>query len=167
MANFYTKASFVLPLTSEQADFALEVLNCITDAELDFTKKHKNKAGKAYDNDVYRLAKKFAKTCDDFIQGEFYLGFEYEKFDNDPKGIWISSDESIDTGEAAEFCHLILKHFDSDDYVSIEAAHTCSKLRLDAFGGHAAFVTKKGIKYFSTFEWIGRQVNHLNKAKAA
>ena len=161
MANYYTEASFILPLTSEQQEFAFNVLDCIQDKKIDLLKKHKNAKAKSYDRSIYSLAKKFAKVNDEYEQGDDTLGFDVEPNED---GIWISHDESINTENAAFFCHLILKHFDSNDYVAIQASNTCSKPRLDAFGGHAAFVTKKGIRWISTFEWIQKQINNFKRA---
>jgi hypothetical protein len=154
MANYYTKASFVVVLSETEKAFAFDVLKCVQDEGLDLKKKYKNKNAKQYSNDVYRIAKKFALFIEDYDQGDVNLGFQC---DPEERGLWIYHDETIDTDIAATFVHLLLKHFNSDKCVSFEASHTCSKALTDGFGGHAAFVTRKGVKWFSTHQWLSRQ----------
>lgn len=161
MANYYTQAAFELTLTLEQKTFALQVLECAQDELVDFSKPQKNRHGRAYPNDVYRVAKKFVKCLDEYETGNVNLPFIYTDTGN---SIYFSHDENINTLAAATFCHLILKHFNSDDYVCIEAAHTCSSNRTDGFGGHAAFITKKGVKWMSTGHWMHKNIAKHNKA---
>ncbi|MCU7556089.1 hypothetical protein OCL06_15970 [Alteromonas sp. ASW11-19] len=164
MANYYTDASFIVPLTPEQTEFALKVLQCATDDSIDFTKKHKTAAAKQYEPAVFRLAKKLAKAVMDESLEEVCLDFRCEQ---EPKGLWISHDETINTYHAATFTHLIMKHFDIDGYIDIQAAHTCNKRRLDAFGGHAAFITKKEVKWTSTHQWVYQQAKRSGLSPAA
>ena len=161
MANYYTKAALELTLPLEQKIFALQVLECAEDENVDFTKSRKTAHEAAYPNDVYRLAKRFVKSLDDYEPGNVYLPFEYVDTGD---SIHIAHDENINTEAAATFCYLILKYFDSDDYVCIEAAHTCSSPRADGFGGHAAFITKKGGKWMSTGHWMHRIIAKHQKA---
>lgn len=161
MANYYTEASFILPLTSEQLTFAFNVLECVQDDEIDLRKKHKTTKARSYDSSVYSVAKKFAKSNNDYEADYFSLGFDFSSIE---EGLWISYEENINTERAALFCHLILKHFDSNNHVAISASHTCSKPRLDAFGGHAAFVTKKGVKWMSTDCWLNSQINRFQSS---
>lgn len=164
MANYYTEASFIIPLTEEQVKFAFDVADCIQDERIDFNAKRKNTAAKSVKTDVYEIAKKAILSFEDYEPGCASLEFNMEP---QPEGLWIYHDESINTNNAANFTHLLLKHFDLDVCVGIEASETCSKARLDSFGGHAAFVTKKGIKWMSTSEWIHKQIDAFNKRLAA
>lgn len=161
MANYYTKAALEFTLPLEQKTFALQVLECVEDEKVDFTKSRKTMHESAYPNDVYRIAKKFIKSLDDYEPGNVYLPFDYMDAGD---CIHIAHDENINTESAATFCHLILKHFNSDSYVCIEAAHTCSKPRADGFGGHAAFITKKGVKWMSTGYWMHKNIARHKKA---
>lgn len=160
MADYYTEASFKVPLNPEQIKFAFDVLDCAQDERIDFKDKHKNTAAKSFFTEVYKTAKKLALSFDDAV----YIDFNIERQDD---GIWISHETSIDTEIASYFVYLILKHFNLDICVAIEASHTCSKPRLDAFGGHAAFVTKNGVKWMSTRQWINKQTDAFNKSLAA
>lgn len=154
MANYYTEACFILPLSKTQKTFALSVIECATDQAIDFTDKSKVEQAKQYDTDVFTLAKQLV-TAFDYTPGEVCLEFVAHK---DEDGIQISHDEHINTEAAAMFCHLMLKHFNLNEHVVIEAAHTCSATRVNGYGGHAAFITKVGIKWFSTHEWISQQI---------
>lgn len=164
MANYYTQASFIIPLTAEQTVFAVKVLECFLDEKIDLTKRHKTKVARAYDIAVFRLARKLAKSVDEYEVHNQYIGFSFQA---QPNGLWISHDESINTDNAAIFTQCLLKHFDIDGYVAIEAAHTCDKARLDGFGGHALFITKKHIRWVSTYEWIESQARRSGLKRAA
>lgn len=154
MATYNTLASFIIPLSPVQLDFAVSVLSCVEDEKLDLTKKHKTKAAKAYNSSVYRLAKRFAKKMEGYDPEFAYSGFSWERGSG---GLWISHDESIHTDNAAMFTHLLLKHFDIEGYVAIEASHDCDRPRLDAFGGHAFFVTKNALRMTTTCKWVYQQ----------
>lgn len=161
MANYYTNAAIEFKLTLKQKNFALKVLECAEDEEVDFTTSRKTLHESTYPNDVYRIAKKLVKSLHDYAPGDVYLPFDYMDVGD---SIHISHDETIDTQAVATFCHLILKHFDSDAYVCIEAAFTCSSPRPDGFGGEAAFITKKGVKWMSTGYWMQKNIAKHNKA---
>lgn len=162
MASYYTKSAFELELNQEEKAFALQVLTCAKDNDVKFRKSHKTAHERTYPSEVYRIAKKFVASFDELDESEdFYLPFEFCATED---GILFSHDENINTYAAATFCHLILKHFSSDNYVCIEAAHTCSSDRTDGFGGHAAFITKKGIKWMSTRQWMHKNIVKHRKA---
>ena len=52
------------------------------------------------------------------------------------------------------FIQHLLQKFDSQDRVTFEWSHDCSKPRTDAYGGGAAIVTAKEIKTMSTSQWL-------------
>ena len=164
MANYNTTASFIFPLEKEQAEFAMRVLDIIAEDHVrDLQKRHKTKWAKSMDPAMLKCAKKLLVGLgEDFIDYG-YLGFDA---DIDKGGLWIRSDESINTENAAIFIRVLLSHFDLDTSVSINASHTCSKLRLDAFGGHAAFVTKTGISWMSTDSFLHKNESAHQKKLA-
>jgi hypothetical protein len=43
-------------------------------------------------------------------------------------------------------------------HVTFEWSHDCSKPRVDAYGGGAAFITAKEIKTMSTSAWLNEQI---------
>jgi hypothetical protein len=81
--------------------------------------------------------------------------------------MYIPYSQLICFENAAAFTYSILKLLDLDFSVSIEASHTCSKPRLDAFGGAAAFVTKNCEKWLSTQHWLEKQASNFKKKKAS
>lgn len=75
--------------------------------------------------------------------------------------VWFHSDDSGDPKFVAEFVRDFLKRFRPDDCFALEYALTCSKLRLDGFGGGAAFVTAERIEWTDTAAWVEeRRRNH-------
>jgi hypothetical protein len=164
MANYYTHTSFIIPLNQEQTNFAFDVLDCAQNEEIDFNSNRKNVAAKSFKTDVYKVAKKLALFLTDYELGCVSLDFTVS---SDADGIWISHDETINTEVAAYFTQILLKHFDLDIGVGIEASHTCNKSHLDAFGGHAAFVTKKSVKWTDTRQWLQKQTDAFNKRLSA
>jgi len=161
MADYYTLASFQIPCTPDQAEIALEGLGMVDGWELD--RSLLEPLMKDGDSDL--SAKEIiAKHCmenhpdyDYFVQkqtDELEWQF-YASADDD--GIWIRHDESINTEHAAIFTQAVLKAFDLPNMVEIKAAHTCGKPRLDAFGGHAAVVTKDGISWCSLHDFLEKE----------
>ena len=164
MANYYTAASFIFPLEKEQAKFAMGVLECINQDNLeDLQNPHKTEWSQSVDPAMLKCAKKLLTSLGEDFTDWGYLGFVV---DIDSAGLWIRSDESINTENAAVFIQILLKHFNLDTSVSINASHTCSKLRLDAFGGHAAFVTKTGISWMSTDSFLHKKESAHQKRLA-
>lgn len=51
------------------------------------------------------------------------------------------------------------------EWISVEIANTCDKMRPDGFGGAAWFITRDDIQIMSTSEWIGTQISTYNKYK--
>jgi hypothetical protein len=53
----------------------------------------------------------------------------------------------------SELLHRFLIKFDRDDVVILQWANTCSKPRVDAFGGGAAVISRLGIHFINTAVW--------------
>lgn len=160
MADFYTQGSFILKLNNIEQAFAMSVIDCVQDEEIDLTKTHKTVAAKAYDAEVYRAAKKLASTIDDYEFREYCLGFDIAQ---ETEGLWFSDWDCFNGYNAANFIHIVLKHFDKPDIVCFELAHTCSKLRLDSFSGEAWCITKKTIRNMNTGQWLSQQIKRNQK----
>ena len=60
---------------------------------------------------------------------DYEPGFNWYEFVCEIKdgNLWAHGDKNINTESAALFSHLLLKHFKSTGFASIEAAHTCGK----------------------------------------
>ena len=61
-------------------------------------------------------------------------------------------------GSWCAFIQHLLQKFDQKSYVTFEWPHDCSKPRVDAYGGGAAFITIKEIKSMSTAAWLNQQI---------
>ncbi|MBO1897542.1 hypothetical protein HNW13_017535 [Shewanella sp. BF02_Schw] len=160
MANSITKSCFTLPITEEQAYFAINVIDCAEHQSINFNKPYKTAT--SFVNcrtDVFKLAKKLVMSVGGYVQGEVRLGFEYVYIGGSFR---IYHNETINLTNAAQFVHIILKHFESDEFVLINAAETCNIPVVGKFGGNAAFVTKKEVKWMSTHNWLQTQANRHN-----
>ena len=141
MANYYTQASFMLELTPQQAEFGLAVCAYIAES---------NVFGLEISDAVVTVSKNIMDAVSDI---EFGYGLDFNCL-LERDGLWIHADESIDLDHAATFCHILMQHFQLETCLCIDAAHTCSSPRLDAFGGTSVFVTRHEIKWNSTSQWL-------------
>ena len=83
------------------------------------------------------------------------LGAEYELTNN---GVWIH--DGAGWVEVDALCELLsdwLKETGASKSIGIEWANTCSKPRLDAFGGGAAVVRASGVTYCTTGQWLAEE----------
>lgn len=76
-----------------------------------------------------------------------------------PEGnsVWFSHDESIDIDVAAMVIQRFLKECRPEGSVGFCWAETCSKPRLDEFGGGACFITAKLIEWNGAYSWLEDQ----------
>ena len=90
--------------------------------------------------------------------------FEYEISD---KEIWFFGEEYINLEPVADLMHKFFKEHElHETYFYMSTASTCSKLRVEEFGGGACFVTSDGIDSFGTYSWIQEKIREFeNKAK--
>ena len=68
-------------------------------------------------------------------------------------GLWIHNDERL-PGALLEGIQTLLAQFPNLKPVAFEAAETCSKPRLDSFGGLAVRITAQEIRVKSTSELV-------------
>lgn len=71
--------------------------------------------------------------------------------------LWIYDDDSGDPERVIEFVLLCAETFDLKGLWGFEYANTCSRPRLDAFGGGAHVIdlgNRKSIGWVSTNEWL-------------
>ncbi len=73
------------------------------------------------------------------------------------EALWFHGKEYGDPRAVAEFARDFLKRFRPRDSLALEYAHTCSKPRLDGFGGGAFFVTADGIECVETAAWVAER----------
>ena len=139
MADYFTNFSVVLKLANEtEQAYALDLAH---------------KASLAQQGQV--LPADFPKELVDMIED---WQFETDA-DNSgtTHGSWLHSMNGGVDAVCAFIQHLLQK-FDQKGYVTFEWSHDCSKPRVDAYGGGAAFITAKEIKTMSTATWLNEQV---------
>ncbi len=133
MADYFTNFSVLLPLTKEQQEYAVELTKQI--------ERHKN--------DDESLPQPFPDCLADQIEDWF---FDTEA---SPEGLWLHSQDG-GQDSACVFIQHLLQKFEFAAFVGFEWSHDCSKLRTDAFGGGAAYITAKKIKTMSTSQWLSK-----------
>lgn len=128
MANNYTLASFVVLMTEDQTDYAMDLYEKL---EEDSDKS-------------FLLAKQI-------LDNPQFTGFRCTK---EREGVWISHNDSIDVENAAAFVyHLILK-FDLPP-VEFTWAEICDIPRLNEFSGGGIHISKEnGIQMWTPYIWF-------------
>jgi hypothetical protein len=139
MADYYTNFSVVLKLANEtEQSYALDLAH---------------KASLAQQGD--ELPDDFPKTLVDMIED-----WQFETVADDPAtghGLWLHSMNGGVDAVCAFIQHLLQK-FDPKSHATFEWSHDCSKPRVDAYGGGAAFITAQEIKTMSTAAWLNEQI---------
>ena len=132
MANNYTSFSF-------------HVEN-ITDEEVEWLEKETRKA---YVEEVLE---------EDFNPERNY--YPHEKCGEKSNGnYWFHDGNTfVDTGVIATILMRFLKKFRPNQYIAFELAYTCDKPRINEFGGSACFITRAGVRWMDTANWIARQI---------
>lgn len=78
--------------------------------------------------------------------------------------IWFYGEESGDPRAVADFVQGFLKQFRPNDSFSMGHTFSCSRPRLDGFGGGAVFVTAERIEHLDSFSWLwGLCEEHKNR----
>lgn len=130
MADYYTHFSLILKLNDEQKRYALDIA----------------KKGSDYSS-TDEVPDGFPACLVDVL--DIWI-FETEE---EKEGIWLHSENGgIDA--ACEFIQHLLQKFEFDAYVAFEWSQDCTKPRVDAFGGGAAFITATEIESMTTSEWL-------------
>lgn len=95
----------------------------------------------------------------DLAGPEWYI----EKDGDDGKPyVWFHADEGVGSLEhLAEFIRMFLRKFDIKEPWSLTWSETCSKPRLDAFGGGAVVVSKDAVKWLNTGSWVNDTIKNL------
>lgn len=77
--------------------------------------------------------------------------------------VWIASEEGTDLEFLADVLQDYLQNNDPEGSVGFTWAETCSKLRLDEFGGGAIFITAEDQVWLSTSHWLEIQEENRKK----
>ena len=81
-----------------------------------------------------------------------FFGVEDEQ---NPRSIWIYDDEGgSDIDVLADTLRQFLTTFRPSQCIGFSWADTCSKPRLDSFGGGAVFITAKETRFMNTWDWL-------------
>lgn len=84
--------------------------------------------------------------CDDDT-----LGFDWGWMGDG--GLWIYGELSGNPDHVAAFAQMFLKKFRPDDAFAMSWGTTCSKMRIDEFGGGAIFVTADKVEWMNAWTW--------------
>jgi hypothetical protein len=132
MADYFTNFSFILPLKdAAQKEYALELAHTASSSRFEETE----------------LPADFPADLKDVLEN---WTFELEGCE---EGIWLHS-ESGGIDAVCAFVQHLLQKYDTAPFLSFEWSHDCSRPRIDAYGGGAAYITAKEIKTMSTSEWL-------------
>jgi len=147
MADYYTLFSFVLDLPDDIAiDYAMNVAT-MTDTLRWLSDEDRKSSNLDFPTDL-------EDSLEDW-------SFEIVK---EKSGIWIHSDYGgIDA--ACQFVQHLLDRFGINEPVTFEWSNTCSKPRVDAYGGGAAIITAGEIKMMSTSQWVFKQEQRIARRK--
>jgi hypothetical protein len=144
MANNYTLFSIEIVTNKKEADWFKEALQKPDDAEFDKWPEHKQQAW---------MKQRGVENFND----DNYPDFGYELL-QDEKGrttsIVFFSEENGNLDQVIGLLQDFLKKFHLDKSIRFEWAFTCSRPRPGEFGGGAAFITSKSIKYMNTGDWL-------------
>jgi hypothetical protein len=146
MADYFTNFSVIVPLPTEAAErYALDVAD---------------QAARIHQGD--EMPEDFPISLRDVVED-----WQFETHPSDPSngwGLWLHSDQGGIDAVCAFIQHL-LERFDPEAHATLEWSNDCSKPRIDAFGGGAAFITAGTIKSINTSSWLHRQVARLQTHK--
>ena len=146
MAEFFTLASFTIPCSRQQAEVALASLTSLREEA-----KLIPLSGEQADHPPEAIIINHClSNHPEFpvLNKEQAPGWEFICSVVDD-GLWIRSDESINTREAAIFTQSVLLAFELNILVEIQASHVSRKDRADSYGGHACTVTRDKIQFFN------------------
>lgn len=135
MANNYRQFAFCLKLRNKE--------------EADWFVKTLKEASEKEDED--------GETCTDF---DWDVGIE-ENFNV----YFRDNGEFGNVEQIADFVEKYLKHFEVPGHFRISWADTCSKHRIDEFGGGFAVVTAEGTHWFNETEWLSEKISSINLEK--
>lgn len=108
---------------------------------------------------------RFYRDYEDDLSDADDAGFCFElieKEDSDfGRHLWVYAEENGNLGPLAHLVQKFLRRFRPDKSWSVTYATSCSKPRVDSFGGGAVFVTAHEIKFDSAWDFIEREAAAL------
>jgi hypothetical protein len=145
MADYYTKFSFIVVLdTPEQQRYALDLVERFKN----LTTQENPEPG---------------DLPEELLEYEEY-GLNCTVEPDGTTNLWIVAEEGCDTGSTCALVHHLLKHFNLEGYVAFDWANDCSKPRLDAFSGGAAYITAQEVITHHTADWVNDMIDQHGKS---
>jgi hypothetical protein len=153
MADHYQQFSLAFPLrTNEEKEWCIRTMDrlaTLVDSGLDGSPEARMKLV----SELGDLGRRFLDEEWDFCDFEWSV----EPVELDVGGcaaeMWIHADESGDPDQVAAFLQAYLQKFNPNDSLWFSWAYTCSKMRVNEFGGGAAVVTADAIKLIDAQRW--------------
>lgn len=90
-----------------------------------------------------------------------WLSLDHAEAEDDT--VWIASEEGTDLEFLSDVLQDYLQHNDHHGSIGFSWAETCSKLRVDEFGGGAVFITAFSQVWLNTHHWL--QIQEENRKK--
>ena len=142
MADYFTKFSFVIPVTPEQGGWFTRV-HGLAEELLGHAEDGGARENIEGPEDVVSAVRRLVEKRDGFPCVQV-------THDEEEGTIWVYSDDSGDPDYTVDLARAFLNRFDLDLVVSFQWANTCSKPRLDAFGGGAVVISRRNAVWFNT-----------------
>jgi hypothetical protein len=159
MANSYLQFSQVIPhLTQDEETWLRRQLERVhVFGEREYTEEELPKDLDRQDADW--IGFRGWRDAEAEMQDDVFVGFQHEFHDGDDRDrwdryLWVFAEEN---GNPDALVHLVckfLRQFRPQECWSLTYAITCSKPRVDEFGGGAAFVTADEVRWESSDEFI-------------
>lgn len=95
--------------------------------------------------------KELCSVFESFLSDETGCGLEFEwsiDRENDKDELWIHADESGSPDQVAKFLQAFLVKFRPEEGMWFSWSYTCSKMRVNEFGGGACAITAKEMEFF-------------------
>ncbi len=148
MANNYLQFSLSVPLkTKAELSWAAKTLAAITrlfDSPGELDEKRARALGP--------LGRRIIDERWDYL--DFQWSIEPTRDDADGVGaLWLYAEESGNPDQVAVVLEAFLKKFRLTGVITFSWAYTCSKLRVNEFGGGAAVVIATGTKFLDSQSW--------------
>lgn len=145
MADYYTKFSTVLKLPSLEAQaYAVALIQRFRD----LADNPPETCPPDFPDELWQLIAEDEFTSPDCVEPQEHEG---------QPAIWIYPDESANLDFTFAYIQHLLIKFCPDQGFGLEWCNDCSRPRLDAYGGGAAWITATEIRTFSTGSWLDAQ----------
>lgn len=147
MANNYLQFSLLVPLkTKAELRWVAKTLTALTrlfESPGEFDEKRARALGP--------LGRRIIEERWDYLDLQWSIEPAHD--DADVGAVWIYAEQSGNPDQVAVVLEEYLKKFNPTGVVTFSWAYTCSKLRVNEFGGGAAVVTSEGTKTLDAQSW--------------